>query len=205
MKILQTKWMATIIGVVLYCAVTWFCLQPSKIVEERQRQLNAVVEAELQKVQPSWAFKNPELDQALAEIKMERDALHQRQLQLDELEKRLAIERAEIYSATQAVFKLQTELDRVVLRIKDDEVTNVKKLSKIYTAMAPENAARIFKEMEDEQVVKILAMMKEGETSVILENMGAGDREAAKRAATISNRLRLTVGRSNAETKPKTP
>ena len=84
-------------------------------------------------------------------------------------------------------------MEATVVRVTDEEAVNLKRLSKVYATMSPAGAARILKEMEDEQIVKILALMKEAETAPILEGFGQGDKQDAKRAALISNRLRLTI------------
>src|ERR1035437_2373975 len=52
---------------------------------------------------PSWKFHNPEIDQWVAQIKDERDALAVREQQLKEWEARLAAESHEISAVTQAV------------------------------------------------------------------------------------------------------
>ena len=142
---------------------------------------------------PSWEFTNPEADQLITELKAEKGALALRTQQLDELAARLNAERLELAAATQTVRQLQDEFDKSVVAVQDQEVPNLKKLAKVYAAMSSEGAARILREMEDEQVVKILALMKESESAPILENLGQGTKDEPKRAALLSNRLRLIV------------
>ena len=113
--------------------------------------------------------------------------------QLDELQRRLNAERQEICVVTQTVSRLQAELDTTITRVSEAEGVNVKKLAKVYATMSPEGAARILKEMEDEQAVKILALMKEAESAPIIESLAQGKQAEAKRAALISNRLRLAL------------
>jgi flagellar motility protein MotE (MotC chaperone) len=142
------------------------------------------------------------MSQLVSELKNEREALRVRASQLDELEARLHAERKEIYAVTQAVYQLRADLDTVVTRVSEEEAVNLKKLAKVYTTMSPEGAARILKEMDDDQVVKILALMRGSEPAPILENFGQGTKEDARRAATISNRLRLVL---SAVKKPAPP
>jgi flagellar motility protein MotE (MotC chaperone) len=191
-RIFQSPWIALALGVLSYAGTTWFALKPQKLIESRRAAMAAAQEAR-EPLRPSWEFKNAELDQMLAEIKDEREALKLRAQQLTEWETRLQAERQEIYAATQVVARLQADLDQSLNRVKDEETANLKKLAKMYGAMAPENAARILREMGDDQVVKILATMKESESAVIIENIGKDSTNDAKHAAIISNRLRLTL------------
>jgi flagellar motility protein MotE (MotC chaperone) len=193
-RILQTKWMAITLGTIIYALTTWLCLEPQKQFLRAAGALGGAVNAKgVGPAGPSWKFQNPELNQLLAELKGEREALRVRAAQLDELEARLGTERQEICVVTQTVARLRKELETTVIRVADEEAVNLKKLSKVYATMSPAGAARILKEMDDEQIVKILALMKEAESAPILEGFGLGDKQDAKRAALISNRLRLTI------------
>ncbi len=194
MRFLQSKWMMVTAGALAYAVTTWFCLQPKQQVEQAVAALRAQqIVPSPAKGGPSWTFQNPEMSQLVAELRDERDALRMRASQLDELEARLHAERKEIYAITQAVYQLRAELDTVVTRVSEEEAVNLKRLAKVYATMSPEGAARIFKEMDDGQVVKILSLMRGSEPAPILESLGQGSKEDARRAATISNRLQLTL------------
>jgi flagellar motility protein MotE (MotC chaperone) len=194
MRILQTKWMAVTVGTVSYALTTWLCLQPQKQFLRAAEALRATgtVKATAP-AGPSWTFQNPELNHLMGELKVERETLRSRATQLDELEARLSAERQEICLVTQTVFRLRKELDATVNRVTDEEAVNLKKLAKVYATMSPTGAARILKEMDDDQIVKILSLMKEAETAPLLESFGQSDKLDVKRAALISNRLRLTI------------
>ena len=203
MRFLQSKWFMVVAGTLAYSITTWVCLQPRQQLLRaaatlRGQHTNTVSVAE----GPSWTFHNPEMSQMVTELRDEREALRVRAAQLDELEARLRAESKEIYAITQAVYQLRAELDTVVTRVSAEETVNLKKLAKVYSTMSPEGAGRILKEMDDEQVVKVLATMRESESAPILENFGQGGKEEARRAAMISNRLRLLVP---AAKKPATP
>ena len=194
LQLLQSKWTALVAGTLAYGLTTWACLQPLQQFHRAASAVgNALAAASTGLGGPSWSFNNPELSQLVSELKAERAAVAARAKALDELQARLAAERQEIYSATQAVQRLRTEFDNVVTHVSEQESLNLKKLGRVYASMSPEGAARILKEMTDEQAVKILVMMKEDESAPILENLGQGSTADAKRAATISNRLRLAV------------
>lgn len=202
-RFLQTKWMTVTIGTLVFALTTWYCLQPQKQVEQAIATLRAQqIVKSTAKTGPSWTFENPEMSQIVMELKDEREALRVRASQLDELAARLNAERQEIYSITQAVYQIRAEFDTVVTRVSAEEAVNLKKLAKVYATMSPEGAARILQEMDEAQIVKILALMRETESAPILENLGQGTKDGARRAAMISNRLRLTL---SAPKKPTTP
>ena len=193
-RILQTKWMVVAAGSLIYALTTWLCLQPQKqLIRAAEAQRTVTTRKSAEPMGPSWTFQNPELNQLMSELKDEREAVRVRAIQLNELEARLSAERQEICLVTQTVFRLRKDLDATVSRVTDEEAVNLKKLAKVYATMSPVGSARILKEMDDEQIVKILALMKEAESAPILEGFGQGDKQDAKRAALISNRLRLTI------------
>jgi flagellar motility protein MotE (MotC chaperone) len=151
---------------------------------------------------PSWEFFNPEVERLVKELAQEKKALALREQQLNELATRLEAERAEITTVTQAVHRLQQEFDRGVLRIREEETANLKKLAKVYATMTPEGAVTILRQMEDEQIVKFMVFMKDGETAPLLENFARQGEAEAKRAAAIMERLRTATYRN---APPKTP
>ena len=194
MQFLQSNWTAAGVGAIAYALTTWLSLQP------QEKIARAAADARSRGAfqwagspGPSWSFQNPEMQQLLGELKKERDAVRLRASQLDELETRLNAERQEICVVTQSVSRLRAELDTTIVRVSEAEAVNLKKLAKVYATMSPGGAANILKEMEDDQVVRILALMKETETAPILEGMAQGKEGEAKRAALISNRLRLAL------------
>jgi len=202
LSFLQTKWTALGVGVAAYTMTTWLCLQPETQLRRATDLLRAASDARGSRgAGPSWTFQNAEMSQMVAELKDEREALVARARQLDELEARLNAERQEINTVTQTVYRLRADFDGVVTRVADEEAANLKKLARVYAAMSPEGAARILKEMDDEQLVRIIALMKEAESAPILEGLGQGGRDDARRAAMLSDRLRLTL----TPKKPSTP
>jgi flagellar motility protein MotE (MotC chaperone) len=201
MRILQANWMPVLLAVLSYSATTVLCWHTP---------VPAAAEAPMAETshaaEPSWNFRNPEITQLILDLNREREALAQRQQQLNELASRLQAERQELNQVTQNVFRMQREFDRNVLRIRDEETANLKKLAKVYATMSPEGATGILKEMEEEQIVKIMVFMKENETAPILEALAKSGNDQAKRAAQISERLRLSISRhSTASNKTKTP
>jgi flagellar motility protein MotE (MotC chaperone) len=140
-----------------------------------------------------WDRHNPEIDQLLQEVRQEKEALAKREAELRELATRLAAERAEINSVTQRVAQLQMEFDQSVIRIKEDEVPNLKRLAKLYTTMSSEAVLTILKELDDQTVVKLFNSMKDSDTAPLLEAMAKEGDAQAKRAAALSESLRRTI------------
>ena len=140
-----------------------------------------------------WERHDPEVDQLLKEIKSEKEQLEKRATELRELETRLAAERAEINQITQRVAQLQFEFDQNIIRVKEEEVPNLKKLAKMYTAMSPEGASAIMRELDDMVVVKVMSFMKEDQSAPLLDAMATAGEVQAKRAASIAEALRKTV------------
>ena len=153
-----------------------------------------------EKVAGFWQRHNPEVDQLLKEIQNEREYLNKRATELRELETRLAAERAEINTITQRVAQLQAEFDQTIIRVKEEEAPNLKKLARLYAAMTPEGASAIMRELDDMVVVKVMSFMKEDQSAPLLDAMAMEGETQAKRAATIAEALRKTVA-----DKKKTP
>lgn len=190
-RTLQSPWLAAVIGVLLYGAITALLLRPSRLIIPGAGPAAGAARALVEPLGPSWAFKNPEVDQLVSELRTEREVLRAREKELQDYAARLTLERQEISSITQRVATLQLEMDRTIVRIRDEESANLKRLAKVYATMAPEAAAKIMVEFQDEAAVKIFAFMKDSETAPILENISKSGPPAARRVALISDRLRL--------------
>jgi len=139
---------------------------------------------------------NPDIDQLIGELKQQKESHAKREEQLNELALRLQSERAEINSVTQNLFRLQTEFDKNVTRVREEETANLKRLAKVYGAMAPDAAASVLKELTDEQAVKVLLFMKEAESAAILESLAKSGDTQTRRVALLSEKIRLSIPRA---------
>lgn len=184
-RIFQSSWFAVLVGGVLYLAATVLLLPPAKFAGLRPAAPTNRSAAD----DPSWKFRNPELNQWVAQIKEEKDALALREQHLNELQTRLSAERQEIMTVTQTVAQLQSEFDRSVVRFSAQETENVRRQAKLVAAMSPAGAAAMIAEMQDDDVVRILFTMKTDEASAILDNLSTRGKDDAKRAATLTVRL----------------
>ena len=156
-RVLQSPWLAALIGGLLYLGVTAALFRPGQFV--RPPSMTAVAES-LGADEPSWKFRNPEFDQWVEEVRREKEALSLREQQLRELQARLNADRQELNSATQTVYQLQADFDRNVVRIKDQEIDNLKRQAKIISGMSPEGAAGLVNEMSEDDAVRVLFVMK---------------------------------------------
>jgi len=186
--------MIAMVGTMLFLATIVVCLRPNKFLPMAHRD-SAAQAAPTDRDFFALSENNPEIEQMIAEIKKEKAALADREQKLGRLEDRLLTERAEINQVTQTVHQLQMQFDASVVRVREEEIANLKKLAKIHAAMSPEGAALILKEMTDDQIVKILVFMKDDDAAPILETMAKLGKDDSRRVAGLSERIRLAAFR----------
>jgi flagellar motility protein MotE (MotC chaperone) len=185
-KLLTSPWASVPFGALLYLASTlFFWKTPLPSVLDRARA-GTVLNG------PSWDFTNPEADQLITELKSEKGALAVRKMQLDELESRLNAQRQELAAASSAIRKLQDDFDKSIVNIQEAEVPNLKRLAKVYAGMTPDAASTVMSQLDDTVIVKIMSFMKDSETAAILETLAKKGSAEAKRAAAISEHVRLS-------------
>jgi len=185
-KLLAHSWISAPLGAVLYLAATVLFWQKPTL--PPRQQLDTAVKA----VGPSWNFSNPEADQLISELKIEKKSVEQRELQLDDLATRLQAERTELGQVIASVRQLQSNFDNAVLRVGEEETANLKRLAKVYAAMEPQTAASVLTELDNRAIVKILLYLKDNETAAILEALAKKGTPEARRTAEISEQLRLS-------------
>ena len=191
-KLFTSIWMTIPTGVAVYAVSTFLFWKTPVAPPRAARPAPATVHNEL------GQYQNPEADQLVGELKAEKQKLDDREQQLNELATRLDTERGEISNATLSVQQLQADFDKNVLRVKDEETANLKKLAKVYSAMTPDGAALILADLDDTQVAKIMIFMKEDAAAAILESFSKKGEAEAKRAANLSERLRVAAFRTPA-------
>jgi flagellar motility protein MotE (MotC chaperone) len=191
-RILQSPWFVALTGCVLYLSVTALLFRPSQFVRPP-----VVVEVPAKSPpnadQPSWKFQNPEFDQWVEEVRREKEALALREQQLQQLEQRLAADRQELNVATQVVFQLQSDFDKNVIRVKDQEADNLRRQARVIAGMNPESAANLINEMPEDDAVRILFTMKPDEAGAILETLSKSGKPEARRAAQFAQKMRRAL------------
>ena len=193
MKMLQSPVVAAILGGLLFLLTSAFLTTKGIAPIEPAEGGHHEGEEEPSINGPSWTFFNPEMEQIMGELKSERESLATKEKQLKELETRLGAERSELDDELKKIRAIQAKVDRDVLRIKEDEAGNLKKLAKMYATMEPAGAAKILRELDDVVVVKILTLMKEAETALVLESFARMGEAETKRAALLSENLRAAA------------
>ena len=184
-RILQSSWFTAALGCLLYLGTTAAVLTPSKFAAFKPPAPDYSAEND-----PSWKFRNPEMDQWLSQIKSEREKLDLRQEQLDELQTRLNTEMQELSAATQTVSQLQQNFNQSVISFGTQELQNIKHQTKLLSEMTPQGAIALLDQMPDDDAVRILFTMKDDVASLILETWSKGGRAEAKRAAELTEKLR---------------
>ena len=194
-KLLTSPWMTALVSVVVYLGATVaFWKTPARPLPSTPPASAAARE---KRTGPSWDFTSPEADQLITELKAEKKSLGKKEQELNDLMLRLQAERSELNLVTQSVRQLQLDFDQNVLRISEEETANLKKLAKVYADMEPANAAKVLEEMDDISIIKIMVFMKDMETAAIWEALAKKGQPQAKRAALLSDRLRLASFRNN--------
>lgn len=193
MKMLKSPVVAAALGGVLFLLTSAFfttkglALLPPTAAEHGEAAKEPSING------PSWMFFNPEMEQIMGELKAERDTVAVKEKQLTELAARLRTERAELDEELKKMKVIQAKVDRDVMRIKEDEAGNLKKLAKMYAIMDPAGAARILRELDDVVVVKIMTLMKEPAVALVLESFARMGELETKRAAQLSESLRAAA------------
>lgn len=150
-----------------------------------------------------WDFWTVELENLANDLKDERQKLKQREEQIVQKEARLQLEQQELEKTRKQIEAMRSSIDQRLIEVTEGEMANLKKLSQSYTSLSPKAAVVIFKEMEETTLVKLLSIMKPDTVGQLLEEMSkqsATDQTLAKRAAMLSEKLRLI--RSAAKTTP---
>jgi hypothetical protein len=190
-RTLQAPWMIPVVGSIAFLATTVALLSPANLAGVRHNRPAEGSDSTC--LGPSWDFRNPEMEKLVAELRQEKEALKQREQDLKALETRLQSERHELIVVTQSIARLQKEFDQNVLRLKDEEAPNYRKLAKLHASMSPEGAAAIFREMPDDEVAKIFAYMKVEDVSQVLDTLGRLGKTEAKRVVLLTDKMRRTL------------
>lgn len=208
-KLLTSGWLIPIVGSLLYLGTTFVLLDPAALkVPARTGAGNDADQEPNPLVSTPWDFSAPELDQLVNELKAEKTRLAAWNQELQEYSARIAVERAELAAVTQEVHRLQTEFNQVVTYVTQQEGEILRRQAKVFAAMTPDDAVRVFQEMPDDRVIRLLMFMSEEEMARILAALARPGPENAKRAALLSERLRLSVeappaGKKTSAAQPK--
>lgn len=183
-----------VIGAAMYAMTGTFLVMHEL---SKMPELGGVPGKEETKLPPRlWNFNSDAVNQLITDLKASRENVTADEKNLATLRSQLDAEKAELGKLRAGIEKMRTEIEERVLEIQDNEVKNLKTLAQTYSAMPPAQAVSIFREMDENTVVKVLACMKVDKTGPILGEMSrgqdkAGEESMARRAARISDKLRL--------------
>ena len=193
LKKLGSPWISSILGLMIFMGVTAATWNSATHTIQAAHEAAIAATNNAAKTETPWSFDTAEIDGLVKELREEREMLARREKDLNALAERLRAERIELTQLTQAVHRMQVEFDQSVSRVAEEETGNLKKLAKTYSVMEAEGAAAIFKQMDDASVVKIMVFMKDQETSPIIAALAKGGETDAKRAADLTEKLRVAV------------
>ena len=166
----------------------------SKLLDGAAEAAKARRPAEVAEPEKHWDFWTTEIENLANDLKEERALLKQRSEQLDQREARMQLEVQELEKTRRQIESMRTAIDQRLAEVTAGEAANLKKLAQSYSVLTPKAAVTIFREMDDTMVVKLLALMKPEVVGAIFEEISkqsAADPALAKRAAQLSERLRL--------------
>jgi len=141
-----------------------------------------------------WDFWTIEIENVAGELKDMKAVLKKREEELALREARFTAERQELNKQRAQLEALRADIGNRIVEIQADEAKNLKTLAATYSNLSPKATLTIFKEMDDTMVVKLLSVMKTDVVSPLFEEMSkqaATDPAVARRAATLSEKLRL--------------
>lgn len=194
MKFFRSTWFVAIVALLLGVGLQTFVL----LSHVDDLGAAALAEAAAARHTPpsriDWDFLSPEIEQLHQELQERLTAVGRREEDLQDYEKRLQAERAEIEKLKREIETVREDLSTRLIEIETSESKNLKTLAATYSNMEPTAALVIFSEMDDEMVVKILAFMKPDQVGPILGMMAQtkdGEGSLAGRAAALSYKLRL--------------
>ncbi len=187
---------AAAIGLVISVGVGVGTVWPAltKLLEQAATQLAVPVPVPVEFKQKGWDFWTIEVENLAKELKAERDKQKKQAESLEQRAARIASEEKELAKVRTEVEGMRRQITERIIEITADEVKNLRTLASTYAGLTPKAAVAILKEMDDATVVKILSLMKPDVITPIFEEMSKGgtpESPLAKRAATISEKLRM--------------
>ena len=184
-RLLQSSWVVSLAGCIMYLATTAVVLSSTKF-EGPPPEEETVFSAN---DDPSWKFRNPEFEQWVQDLRNEKAELATRKLQLNEWETRLRAENQELTVVTQRIAQIQSDFEKDVVRLRDEQSRNLKRQAKSMADMAPEAAATLLDQMSDGDAARLLSVMKNAQFTTLLETLGKMGPTQTRRAAAITERM----------------
>lgn len=145
----------------------------------------------------AWNFSSDSLVRLKSELDSRLAEIAKKEANLLSYEAQLQSDRIEIQEIKAEVEEMRNTLLKDVVEVEDWEKKNLKTLADTYGNLDPDATVSIFSELDDATVTKILRFMKPATIGDILQEMatqGGGNEALIKRAARLSDILRLSKG-----------
>lgn len=197
LKLLQSTWTTAVVGAITFLGTLLLLWQHLPMTTPARISDPALASSSDFLLAP-----NPEIDLLIADLRQRNLELDAREQGLRELELRIQAKAAELKPITQEVARVMQQIDGVFVRIEASDTASLKEQAKIFSAMAPDNAASILGRMEDPAIVRILAHLNPKEKAAVLEALAALGGEEVSRVAKLSEMLRFTVRVPSGEPPP---
>jgi flagellar motility protein MotE (MotC chaperone) len=186
--------LSVVVSVGLGGALSWRVMEPLLVKSATAAAARKPASETSELRQKGWDFWTIEIENLSHELKEERERLKLQAERLEQRAARIAAEEREFAKLRADVEGMRKQIADRIIEIKADETKNIKTLAQTYTTLTPKGAAAILREMDDSTAVKILSIMKPDVVGPIFEEMSrdsSADTALAKRAATLSEKLRL--------------
>lgn len=134
------------------------------------------------------AYSQSEIE-VLQNLAARRAELDKRERELDQRLAVLSAAEAQIDSKIQKLREIQTTIEGLIEKHDDQEKLKIDNLVKIYTAMKPKDAARIFEQMDMPILIQVIKGMKERVSAAILADMSPDRANAVTTELATQTRL----------------
>lgn len=134
------------------------------------------------------AYSQSEIE-VLQSLATRRAELDKRERELDQRLAVLSAAEGQIDAKIQKLREIQTTIEGLIEKHEDQENQKIENLVKIYTAMKPKDAARIFEQMDMPILIQVVKGMKERVSAAILSNMSPDRANAVTTELAMQSRL----------------
>ena len=137
---------------------------------QKEGQLETYTKKPDSVVAPPPEFSKSEMD-VLQELSKRREELDEREKDISLRENSLQVVQKNIEEKVETLKGLQDQLKDIVAQYEAKEDEKIKSLVKVYEAMKPQDAAKIFEQLQMSVLIEVAVHMKEAKLAQILAKM----------------------------------
>lgn len=137
---------------------------------KKERKLETYTKKPESVVAPPPEFSKSEVD-VLQELSKRREELDERERDISLRENSLQVVQKNIEEKVETLKGLQDQLKDIVAQYEAKEDEKIKSLVKVYEAMKPQDAAKIFEQLQMSVLIEVAVHMKEAKLAQILAKM----------------------------------